>query len=128
MKKTGVYTCQVYPPYLTLEFQEETCRTVCHMKKLENIEIIKDLKSDLAEYNKIVIYSLICLGDTLQDIIIYIKKILDDNITLISVVDPIDLNNFGNNDVENMLLSVAIGSALKTNQIWKDIIDFKSGN
>jgi len=26
--------------------------------------------------------------------------------------------------MENMLLFVAIGSALKTNEIWKNIIDF----
>jgi len=123
--KTGIYICQVSPPYLTLEFQEETCRTICQIKNLENVEIIKNL-NELKDYNSIVIYSLICLGNNLKDIINNIKRLIDDNIKLISVVDPINLNNFGKDATENMLLSVAIGSALKTDEIWKIIKEYKS--
>lgn len=123
--KTGIYICQVSPPYLTLEFQEETCRTICQIKNLENVEIIKNL-NELKDYNSIVIYSLICLGNNLKDIINNIKRLIDDNIKLISAVDPINLNNFGKDATENMLLSVAIGSALKTDEIWKIIKDYKA--
>ena len=123
--KTGIYVKQVHPPYLSLEFQESTCKTVCEMKNLQNIELVKSL-SDLKDYKNIVIYSLICLGDTLAEIIDVIKKLMDDNIQLISVVDPINLNNFGQDATENMLLSVAIGSALKTNEVWKSIQDYKN--
>ena len=122
--KTGIYVCKVYPPYLTLEFQEETCRTICQMKNLDNIEIIENLES--SGYDTIIIYSLICLGNNLEDIIKTIKKLLDENVKLISVIDPINLNNFGKDSMENMLLSVAIGSALKTNEIWKNITDFRN--
>lgn len=122
--KTGIYLSKVFPPYLTLEFQEETCRTICEMKKLDNIEIIENLED--SDYDTIIIYSIICLGNNLQDIINSIKKILDKNIKLVSVIDPINLNNFGKDSTENMLLSVAIGSALKTNEIWKNIIEFRS--
>jgi len=79
--KTGIYVCKVHLPYLTLEFQEETCRTICKMKNLDNIEIIENLEN--SGYDTIVIYSLICLGDNLQDIIKSIKKLLDNNVKLI---------------------------------------------
>ncbi len=132
--KTGIYICNVFPPYLTLNFQEETCRTVCEMKDLKNIFVVRDIEEkfniknlldNLNEYDNIVIYSLICLGDNLGDIIKSIEKILDSDTKLISITDPINLNNFGKDTTENLLLSLAIGSAIKTNDIWKEIKKFK---
>jgi len=123
--KTGIYVKQVIPPYLNLEFQEKTCKTVCEIRNLKNVELVKTL-SDLKDYKYIVIYSLICLGDTLPEIIDAIKKLIDDNIELISITDPVNLNNFGKDTTENMLLSVAIGSALRQNEMWKSIQDYNN--
>lgn len=123
--KTGIYVKQVIPPYLSLDFQESTCNTVCEIRNLQNVELVKTL-SDLKDYKYIVIYSLICLGDTLPEIIDAIKKLMDDNIELISITDPINLNNFGQDATENMLLSVAIGSALRQNEMWKSIQDYEN--
>lgn len=123
--KTGIYVKQVIPPYLSLEFQEKTCKIVCEIRNLQNVELVKTL-SDLKDYKRIVIYSLICLGDTLSEIIDAIKKLMDDNIELISITDPVNLNNFGQDATENMLLSVAIGSALRQNELWKSIQDYEN--
>ena len=132
--KSAIYICKVSPPYLTLEFQEDTCKTVCQMKGIQNIEVIQDIEQDKpnlknlleSEYDCIIIYSLICLGSTLSEIINCIKKILDNDKKLISITDPINLNDFGKDTTENLLLSVAIGSVIKTNKIWEEILEFKS--
>ena len=122
-----IYISQVCPPYLTLEFQEETCKKACRMKDMdvgEMGEVIRE-KDKLIEYlsnpvdNTLVIYSLICLGDSISEILSCIKKILDKNIQLVSLTEPIQLNLLGTNVEENFLLTACIGSSLYTNDFWK---------
>jgi DNA invertase Pin-like site-specific DNA recombinase len=133
--KNIIYTRELFPPYLTLNFQEETCKIVAKMKKIENISVIQDNRNEsvnlkkiienIEDYKYIIIYNFGSLGTTIDEILYSIKKILDNNVKLISIMDPVNLENFGSNPAENMFLTLAIGSAIHTNEKWKEILEFK---
>ena len=137
-KKIAIYVRSLFPPYLTLQFQEDTCRTICKMRGLNNIEVIQDVENETknledlfknsSEYSHIVIYSLICIGTSLKEILESIKKVLDNETKLISVTDPVDLDMFGKNPSEKLILSLAIGSAIHMNETWEQIIKFRNQN
>lgn len=134
-KNAIIYVCNLPQPYLTIDFQKKTCETVCHMKNLNVLEIIEEEKDsknifdllfgDEINYTHVVIYSVACLGITMKEMFQSIQKIIDSNISLISVSDPIDISVFGSSDTQNMILTVAIGSAIFQNNLWRDINEFE---
>ena len=136
--RIAIYVCPQYAPYMTLEFQEETCRTICKMRELNHLTVFRDLDKsktvldklieDIRYYRCIVIYSVCCLSDNLQGIIKYLKKITDANVKFISVTDPIDIALFGTDSVcqSNMIMPACIAQALHGHNVWQNVVEFKS--
>lgn len=133
--KTAIYICDLFPPYLSIDFQEDTCRIICKQRNFNNVTVIKDEQNskanlnDLLEnsnnYKQIIIYTFSCLGNSLKEIEDFVKKILTKNITLISISDPVDLNKFGIRPSENLLLTMSIAYGIHNNEMWKDILESK---
>ena len=131
-----IYVCDLSAPYLTQDFQKDVCETICKMKEIKCSKIIRDNTEDRTnlnlllegekDYTHIIIYSFACLGSGTVKIIDSIKKILDKNLQVISVSDPVNISSFGNEATQNLLLTVAIASAVFQNDTWKEINNFKS--
>jgi len=137
-KKTAIYISKVFPPYLTLQFQEDTCRTICQMRDLNNIVLIKDVDENRtnlnylfdhpSEYDHLVVYSLSCLGKTLNNIMDNIEILSNNNIKIISSTDPINLDSSPKNAQDNFILTTIISVILHTNNVWEEITNFRNKN
>lgn len=137
--RIAIYLSHQHSPYMTLEIQEEVCRTECKMRELNHLTMFREFErnkkvvldkliEDSRYYKYIVIYSLSCLDGTLPGITHYLKKIIDANVEFLSVMDPINLKEFGANSSATVIMSACIAHALHTHNVWENIIEFKSEN
>lgn len=117
---TLVYIRELSPPYLTRDFQTETCKRWLSLKQITDYQIVDTLQEK--DCQKLVIYSVAVLGDTLEEIIKTIKLLSDSGVKIYTVTDPIDFQNFGTDPQQNMLLSTCIGYALYQNKVWKELL------
>ena len=118
---TLVYIRELAPPYLTCDFQRDTCERWLSVKQFTDFQFTDALPKD-EKYERLVIYSVAVLGDTLEEIIKTIKQLTDNGVKIYTVTDPIDFQNFGTDPQQNMLLSTCIGYALYQNKVWKELL------
>ena len=131
---TAVYIRQLSGPFLTAGFQNKTCGKWLSKKNFPGEIVYIDNLDDVFKSNRmdgssasiynhqgLVIYSVAVLGDTLEEIIKIIKKLIDRGIKIYAITEPIDFQNFGNDPQQNMLLSACIGCALYQNEFWKNL-------
>ena len=121
----AVYISDVCSSYLALDFQREACKKFCDKNNIVNYVIIENDLQKLLDnsqmYLHIAIYTLACLGDDFCEVYSIVEKIMNKKIKLISISDPVDLDENIDKAANKFILNSSIAFAVHQNEIWKEL-------
>jgi len=124
-KMNIIYISNLFAPYLTLDLQIKICKIYCEKNNIDNYVIIendiKQLLTNLKTYSNIVIFTFACLGNDSTEVYMNIMKIMEQNVQLFSVFDPIILDEDIHKATNKFLLNAAIGLSLYQNEKWNNL-------